>query len=419
MSEIAQRDQRQDLVQRFREDADVRDQIRAAAPENVDPKRFVDRFTRVAVTALNERDDLMRADRRSLFNAFVKCAQMGLVPDGREATINVYGNAATLIPMIHGYVRIAGEYGWLLRTKAVYEEDFFDYTDEPQTITHRSVRPGEERGQLVAAYAVATHRDGRRLQVVFHPSDIADRRASAKTKNVWEKWPAEMWAKTAGRNLFKQLPLDPADVRVSGLIALGDLQPGDAGRLLYGSSPAVVTPAIGEVSASAEVADGGQQAGEGDGAASVSSPAPGDPEDGWGDDEPVFGEVVDEDETLEEPGAFEASPGGPGLAAATAPAIRKDAGTPGSSSVPEVSDATRALADEAAAYVPLTGKYAVGKSEGPKTLGEILAVNPGWISWALKSIESPPEYQRAVWQFASVYAREAMVAELSRREASA
>ncbi len=120
--------------------------------------------------------------------------------------------------MIGGIQKIAAEYGWALRTSVVYANDEFDYSEEPQQISHRPVRPGMDRGDLYAAYAVATHRDGRRQQIVLHPVDVEKRRAQAQTQNVWKTWPEAMWSKSAGHALFKKLPLDPADQRIARII---------------------------------------------------------------------------------------------------------------------------------------------------------------------------------------------------------
>src|SRR3546814_8922350 len=65
-------------------------EFRAALPAHVS----VEKFTRVAQTAIQNQPDLANVDRKSLFGAIVRLAQDGLLPDGREAAIVKFGNQA-------------------------------------------------------------------------------------------------------------------------------------------------------------------------------------------------------------------------------------------------------------------------------------------------------------------------------------
>jgi len=245
---------------------DFLEQIRESLPESVS----LDRFKRVAITAVRSNADLATADQTSLFRSIVRCAQDGLLPDGREAALVIYKGKVGYIPMIAGIRKIAAEYGWQIRTAVVYANDEFDYTEEPPEITHRPVRPGQDRGALLAAYAVARHRDGRRMQTVLHPADIAKRRAKAQTDKVWGEWPEAMWEKSAGHDIFGQLALDSADLRVSRILNEGVLV--DPVAALYGpnnDSP-VLLPA-----------------GDGDAAPAVPVEPPG--ASGTGDTDPLRG----------------------------------------------------------------------------------------------------------------------------------
>lgn len=218
----------EEIVSRI-ETPEYLEQIRESLPETV----TLDRFKRVAITAVRSNPSLVTADQSSLFGSIIRCAQDGLLPDGREAALVIYKGKVGYLRMIGGIRKIAAEFGWAIRTNVVYENDSFDYTEEPPTIHHRAVRPGEERGHLIAAYAVATHRDGRRLQTVLHPADVAKRRAKAQTQAVWNEWEPQMWEKSAGHDIFGQLPLDSSDLRVSRVLHDGVLV--DPVAALYGT----------------------------------------------------------------------------------------------------------------------------------------------------------------------------------------
>lgn len=236
--ELVQRTPAQDLVVQIRGDQ-FRDQVAMALPENVTPERFI----RGAVTALMAKPEIADLELGSVFRALIQCAHDGLLPDGQEAAIVPHKGKATYMPMVGGYRKIAADHGWTLRAQAVYANDEFDYTEEPPALLHRPPRPGTERGDLIAAYAVATHKDGGRLQCVLHPDEIAKRRAVAQTQNVWNQWPAQMWAKTAARDLFADLPLGELDPRVLRVLEASKLEPVAAAGALYGPAAHEAFPA--------------------------------------------------------------------------------------------------------------------------------------------------------------------------------
>ncbi len=239
------RTQSQELIAVVRSDQFV-EQLSLALPETVSPRRFA----RIATTAIQQNPDLALCTRDSVFQALLRCAADGLLPDGRQAAITKFRNKkkgvdeATYMPMIDGLRHTAAEYGWALRTAVVYANDEFAYTDEPPALAHRSVKPGEARGDLVATYAVATHKDGRRIQMVLHPADVAKRRAISKRPEIWEQWPERMWEKSSGRAIFRQLPLSERDMeRVAHILAADDAFEqalSDPVAALYGREAVVV-----------------------------------------------------------------------------------------------------------------------------------------------------------------------------------
>ena len=237
-TEVATRDPLQDLVSQVNAKG-FSQQIAAALPGNVSPQRFV----RVTTTALRENPDLVNVDRASLFSAIVRCAQDGLLPDSREAALVTFkdkkkGQVAVYMPMIGGFRKIAAEFGWSLQTRVVYENDTFEVTlGAHEGLQHIPTRPGLERGAMVCAYAVATHKDGRKEIEVVHAEDVEKARKVSRASGYgpWVEWPERMWEKTAGRRLFAKLPLDSAErARAVSVIQADELKPGDAAAILYG-----------------------------------------------------------------------------------------------------------------------------------------------------------------------------------------
>lgn len=231
--------------------AQVRDprfleQVQAALPEGMPASRFV----RATVTALLENPDLTGAQPRSLFQAVLRSAQDGLLPDGREAALVLFkqkGEAqprAQYLPMIGGYRKVAAEHGWALRTAVVYEADEFEYELglEPRVV-HKPPPVGTMRGEPVAAYAVGRHQGTGAVEFeVMTAADIAKVRRTSRAKDhgPWVEWPERMWEKTVGKRLFKKLPLADRE-RVRSMLDADELAPAKAEELVYGELPKALT----------------------------------------------------------------------------------------------------------------------------------------------------------------------------------
>lgn len=182
-------------------------QFALALPEHVSPERYV----RVVITAVRTNPDLMRADRESLLSAAMKCAQDGLLPDGREAALVCYGGKAQYLPMIAGILTKVRRSGDLLTISAqvAYEKDAFTYVlGDEERIEHQPYLEGA-RGKPIAAYAVAKTKDGGVYREVMSIEEIERVRAVSKAKNngPWVAWWGEMARKTVLRRLSKRLPM--------------------------------------------------------------------------------------------------------------------------------------------------------------------------------------------------------------------
>ena len=185
-------------------------QFKAALPAHVP----VEKFTRVALTALQNNPDLVTADRNSLFGAFVRLAQDGLLPDGREAAVVIFKGKAQAMPMIGGIlkrIRQSGEVSYV-SAQVVYERDRFKWSlGFDETIEHEPAPLDEEPGAPIAAYAVAVLKDGSRLCEVMRKSQIEKVRAVSRSGQTdgapWKSWWDEMARKTVMRRLAKRLPM--------------------------------------------------------------------------------------------------------------------------------------------------------------------------------------------------------------------
>jgi recombination protein RecT len=213
---VAIREAKQDLVSNIER---MRPQIEASLPPGVDAARF----TRVAMNAIQNMPELLdsQVERQSVYNACLRAAQLGLMPDKREGAIVIVSEkrkdgqreywvkVAQFRDMIGGLRKLAAEFGFDLVARSVYENDAFDYQlGDEESISHKPPTLGQDRGKHIGCYAIATRlRDGQKYRLVMDLAQINKRKDVAQTKAVWDRWPTEMGEKTVARALFKVLPL--------------------------------------------------------------------------------------------------------------------------------------------------------------------------------------------------------------------
>lgn len=179
------------------------------------PQIPVERFIRTTITAVQMQPALLDADRRTLLAACMRAAQDGLLPDGREAAFVIFnrkGGTPTVqyMPMIGGLFKKARNSGEIasLGAHVVYARDKFHYVlGDDEHIDHVPLLAGD-RGEPIAAYAIAKTKDGAIYREVMSHADIEKVRkvSRAKDDGPWVDWWAEMARKTVFRRLAKRLP---------------------------------------------------------------------------------------------------------------------------------------------------------------------------------------------------------------------
>jgi recombination protein RecT len=227
---------RQHTVERTRQFTAELDQfapsIEQALPANIP----IDRFKRVLITAVSMNPDLLYADRRTLYTASVKCAADGLLPDGRDAALVIHNtkvkmrNAAGLdeefridavsyMPMLAGIRRRMQNSGEVLSAEAevVCRNDRFKYSlgDTPY-IEHEPPPLGEDRGNIIGAYAIIRLKSGEVIRDVMDVKRIEAARAQGRQKDglMWTKFYDEGCKKTVMRRASKQVPQSSEMVRL-------------------------------------------------------------------------------------------------------------------------------------------------------------------------------------------------------------
>jgi len=186
----------------------MREQLKAALPPHV----TVEKFLRVAMTAVQQNPDLLNKDRASLFASIVTSAQLGLLPDAQlgEAYFVPFKGKVQLIPGYRGLLKLArqGDIGFV-ESEVICANDKTLYVLGDNSHFESMVH-WQDRGEMVAVYAVAKYRDGGICaRVVMTKKQVDDIRARSQAANgpAWTDNYEEMAKKTALRRLAKLLPL--------------------------------------------------------------------------------------------------------------------------------------------------------------------------------------------------------------------
>lgn len=200
-------------VQRIHPMVELKAQLDTRAPEFAAalPAHIpVERFMRVILTAIQLNPDLMKCNRRSLWNAAMKAAQDGLLPDGRDGAIVPYKDEAQWLPMVAGIRKKARNSGEIATwdVHAVYENDEFEFElgDEP-FIRHKPSLA--DRGKIIAVYSIATLKSGEKSRDVMSIQEVEKIRAISRAKSgPWSNptFYPEMAKKTVARRHAKVLP---------------------------------------------------------------------------------------------------------------------------------------------------------------------------------------------------------------------
>jgi recombination protein RecT len=183
-------------------------EIKTALPAHISPERFI----RVVLTAAQINPEIIACDKQSLWNACMRAANDGLLPDGVEAALVPFKSKATYIPMYQGLLkkfRNSGEFKWVT-AGLVYEGDEYDHWID-ETGEHFKHRPADDNTgkKIRRVYALATTKDGGSFIADMSLSEVNKRRSMSRAQREdapWKVWPEEMMKKTALRQLSKLLP---------------------------------------------------------------------------------------------------------------------------------------------------------------------------------------------------------------------
>lgn len=210
----------------------MKDQLQMALPQHFK----VDRFLRVALTAVQKTPELLDCYQPTFLGALVEAAQLGLEPNttlGHAYLIPFRNRKAgrldcQLIPGYKGLIRLAYQSGQVasFRGYVVRAKDKFDYGyGLSPHLTHIPYR-GQDAGEMVAAYCVAKLKDSDepefRVLERWEAEAIRDRFSKAANFGPWKDNFDEMALKSVARRLCKWLPADTEKSHLARAIDLDE-----------------------------------------------------------------------------------------------------------------------------------------------------------------------------------------------------
>lgn len=184
------------------------------------PKHLTsDRMLSIVMTEIRKNPDLAHCNQQSLISAIIQCSQLGLEPGSAlgHAYLIPFKNRkqnTTDCQFIVGYrgmIDLARRSGQVISLSAqvVYEHDEFDFEYGLDEKLKHVPSQAQDKGRMIAAYAVAKLKDGGYQFEVMFKNDIDKIRETSKTKDFgpWVTNFEEMAKKTVIRRLFKYLPV--------------------------------------------------------------------------------------------------------------------------------------------------------------------------------------------------------------------
>lgn len=189
-------------------------ELKKMLPKHID----IDTFERAANNALMRNPEIAECDPTSVYDALMRCSQDGLIPDGREAHINIFNSKgqkkAQYQPMIDGVLKRLRQSGMIesISAKAVFEGDEFDYwfDENGEHVKYRPDFNASENRQFKLVFAYAKLKGGEMVVEVMPKAEVdrvrAASRAGSSQYSPWANWYDRMAVKSALHRLSRRLP---------------------------------------------------------------------------------------------------------------------------------------------------------------------------------------------------------------------
>lgn len=185
--------------------------LSALLPKHITKERFIESL-RLALIQSKKAGE--QSSDQSLYKACSLCAQTGLTPGPlNEAYFSTRDNQIEFLIGYKGIISLATRAlpGLIVESNVVREGDLFNYTLGTRVFLEYAQKSNEDSDKIVQAYVFITFPDGTGKITVIDQEHVNKRKSCSKGANAptspWNKFPREMWLKTAIRDAFRFISL--------------------------------------------------------------------------------------------------------------------------------------------------------------------------------------------------------------------
>lgn len=204
-------------------------EIKRALPTGANGERLI----RAALTSIQKNQKLADCHQPSFFAGLLSLAQLGLIPDGREAhLIRIWNKKLNrqdclAIPDYKGLVKLVLESGKVSYIHSDVVADKDEFVEDRGRIIKHSINRREPRGPVYAVYAFAVFKDGTEKSEVMSVDEVEAIRGRSRSKDdgPWVTDWNEMAKKTVVKRLSKWLPLSPEVIDAIEADTTADIDP--------------------------------------------------------------------------------------------------------------------------------------------------------------------------------------------------
>ena len=184
-----------------------------------------DRFLRICSSEIVKNPKLLECTIPSFLGSIMISAQMGLEIGAHlgHAYLVPFGNQCQLQFGYKGMLELLRRSGIVssISCENIYKNDTFEIDPLNNSVKFTPKLDGD-RGEWYLTVAVAILKDGNKTIAWMTKDQILKRKATAKSKNIWDSWGEEMAKKTVLKYMCKLLPLSIEDQR---LVVAEDITP--------------------------------------------------------------------------------------------------------------------------------------------------------------------------------------------------
>jgi recombination protein RecT len=205
-TQITQRDTKVISFSQSKQNA-LDSQLQAILPKHIDKEFFKKSF---GIT-LASNPKFEQCDQKSLNMAICRCAEIGVLPNGKQAVLIPYGRDVQYQIMVNGFIEILDKAGVRVNADNVFSNDVYKETSGCTPWIDHEINRKEPRGEYVGTYAVFFDKTTKAVvgQEFVSKEDMCVIKSKSQNSKAWVEFEDEMRKKSAIKRGAKRISLSP------------------------------------------------------------------------------------------------------------------------------------------------------------------------------------------------------------------